>query len=348
MKKRSIAVNVCRGLLALTFLFSGFVKANDPIGTQIKLNEYLGAMGIETLEGLPTLAAALALAWVEFTLGIYLVIGQRRRIVSLLTVMLMAVMTALTLWIVVADPVSDCGCFGDAIVLSNGMTLAKNVVLLAAAVVVMRWYRLQPPLLHGGWAWLVTTVFPIGILAFAIYCIVSLPLIDFRPYKVGVDLVKDARGEMVDGEWTMSQTAQELSKFYIFDPQLDDDITPDVLEREGYTLLLIAPDLASADQGCAGDINELYDYAQHHDIAFLCLTASNEAAQQRWIDYTGAEYGFCESDKQVLQTMVRANPGLILLKNGVIVRKWSNWQIPTELRNNEMTEFRHNDITKTI
>ena len=331
MKKRSIAVNVCRGLLAFTFLFSGFVKANDPVGTQMKLNEYLSALGVGWSDGLPTLIGALGLAWVEFTLGVYLVIGQRRRIVSLLTLVLMVVMTLLTVWIVLADPVDDCGCFGDAIVLSNGVTLLKNVVLLCAALLVMRWYRLQRPLLHGGWAWLVTTVFPIGILAFAIYCIIALPMIDFRPYKVGVDLVGDARGEMVNGEWRMSESAEELSKFYIYDPDLGDDITADVVERRGYTLLLIAPDLSTADQGCAGDINELYDYALHHDMGFFCLTASDESAQRRWVDYTGAEYGFCESDERVLRTMVRANPGLILLKDGVIVGKWSNWQMPQEV-----------------
>lgn len=382
IKKRwnrlTVAVNVCRGLLALTFLFSGFVKANDPIGTQIKLNEYLRAMGLDSLTGLTTLAAALGLAFVEFTLGVYLVIGQRRRTVSLVTVIIMAVMTALTLWIAIANPVSDCGCFGDAIVLSNGMTLAKNVVLLAAAVVVMRWYRKQPPLVHGGWAWLVTTLFPVGILVFAVYCIVALPLIDFRPYKVGVNLAEHVGGGSVhpqvdvkivyqrgdetlilgiddddpDSTWTYVETRRETSpapptkegnnglkeedvlelrKFYIFNPMLDEDITEEVIMQEGYTLLLIAPNLDTADQGCAGDINELYDFALQHDIPFYCLTASDETAQQRWTDYTGAEYTYLESDEQVLQTMVRANPGLVLLKDGVIVHKWSNWKIPTEI-----------------
>ena len=364
--KLSIFVNLCRGLLALTFLFSGLVKANDPVGTQIKLDEYLAAMGLQNLSVQFTLAVAIGLAVLEFALGVYIVVSHRRRITSVSCVALMTIMTVLTVWIYVADPVSDCGCFGDVIVLTNGQTLLKNIVLLAAAIVTMRWYRLQPTLLKGGWAWLATTVPIIAVTIYAIYCVIALPQVDFRPYKVGVNLAKltgkqaarpqfdvkivyrrgdetmelAADDEDPDSTWeyvetrsipvrNSDRTSLETANFYILDPETEDDITGEVVNHKGYTLLLIVPSLAKADQGCAGYINELYDYTLEHDVAFYCLTASDEQAQLQWIYYTGAEYPFYQSDEQVLQTMVRANPGLMLLHNGVIMEKWSNWQMPT-------------------
>ena len=138
MKKlRIIIVNICRLLLALTFILSGYVKAVDPLGTQYKLNDYLMALSLsDYVPDAVTLGGAIALAGFEFSLGIFLFFAVRRRIVPLLILLLMAFMTALTVWIYAADPVKDCGCFGDAIKLTNGETLVKNVVLLVCAVVV--------------------------------------------------------------------------------------------------------------------------------------------------------------------------------------------------------------------
>ena len=134
---RKVLVNICRIVLALTFILSGFVKAIDPLGTQYKLTDYLEAMHLGALvPDVATLLASIALSTLEFTLGVLLFFAIRRRLTSRLFLLMMSIMTALTIWIYLADPVSDCGCFGDCIVLTNGQTLLKNVVLLACAVVV--------------------------------------------------------------------------------------------------------------------------------------------------------------------------------------------------------------------
>lgn len=134
-----IAVNIGRLLLAATFIFSGFVKGIDPLGTQYKITDYLEALHIDWMfPSWSTLVMSVLLAMCEFAIGIFLLFAIRRRLVSKLTLLVMAVMTLITLWIVIADPVKDCGCFGDAIVLSNMETFVKNIILLAIAILIWK------------------------------------------------------------------------------------------------------------------------------------------------------------------------------------------------------------------
>ena len=148
-------VNICRFLLSAVFIFSGFVKAVDPLGTQYKLQDYAEALGMASL--LPdwlTLGTAVVLAAVEFVLGILLLFAIQRRITSRVVLAFMAVMTLITLWVALWNPVEDCGCFGDAVKLTNGQTLAKNIVLLACAVVVARWPLMMPRLISKTNQWI--------------------------------------------------------------------------------------------------------------------------------------------------------------------------------------------------
>lgn len=132
----TILVNVCRFLLGATFVFSGFVKAVDPIGTQYKIQDYLGAVSLEgVLPDWVTLTTSVLLSALEFSLGVFILLAMRRRLVSKIIVAFMAVMTLITLWLALFNPVKDCGCFGDAIHLTNFQTLIKNIVLLAASLV---------------------------------------------------------------------------------------------------------------------------------------------------------------------------------------------------------------------
>ena len=137
-----IWTTACRFLLAGVFIFSGFVKAIDPLGTLYKIQDYLLAFGFPDVfpESFLYLLSVL-LACVEFCLGTYLFFGIRRRITPRLILLMMSVMTPLTLWLAVDDPISDCGCFGDAVVLSNWETFWKNVVLLVASVSIFKWRR---------------------------------------------------------------------------------------------------------------------------------------------------------------------------------------------------------------
>ena len=138
MKKAG--VNIARLVLAIVLILSGFVKAVDPLGTQYKIHDYLQAVELaQYVPDIATLGAAVLLSAIEFGLGICLLFAIRRRLVTMLTLILMLVMTPITLWLAIANPISDCGCFGDAVVLTNWQTLAKNVVLLVLAIIVRCW-----------------------------------------------------------------------------------------------------------------------------------------------------------------------------------------------------------------
>ena len=184
-----IGVNACRFLLGVTFIFSGFVKAVDPLGSFYKIQDYVTAFGMaEWIPAFVLLLFGIILASLEFSIGIFLFLGIRRLIASLLAMVLMIVMTPLTFYLAIANPVSDCGCFGDAWVLTNWQTFGKNVVLLAAAVIVFRRYKQIVRFITAKMEWLVSmyTLFFVFVLSF--YCLANLPILDFRPYKIGTDI----------------------------------------------------------------------------------------------------------------------------------------------------------------
>lgn len=328
------AVCACRVLLAATFLFSGWVKANDPLGMALKLGEYWTAFGLPQVDGLLLLGGSVGLAFVEFTLGLAYLLGLRRRSTAIYGALLLSLMTALTLWLAVKGEMKDCGCFGDVILLSNWQTFGKNVVLLSCAFVLLRWHKMQRRLLGESVSWLVTLPCMAGIVAYAVWCVVELPAVDFRPYRVGTNLREawiealSAPPDSVRLPATFRSHRVDVMDFSLLDWRTGEDRAEEVLMDEGVTLLLVAPSLAEADQGCAGDVNLLCDFARERGMNMYGLTASDTTAQARWADYTGAEYPFLQADDQLLRTMVRANPGLLLLRDGVILHKWSNWNMP--------------------
>ena len=362
-------VNLCRIIVAVTFIFSGFVKAIDPIGTQYKLQDYLGAIGMAgILPNWTLLAVAVFLAAIEFCIGIFLLFAIQRRLISKLTVAFMAFMTMVTVWIVVADPVKDCGCFGDALHLTNTETLIKNIVLLVCSLAIMYRPLAMFRFVSKSNQWIVTNYTIVFILVSSGLSLYFLPIFDFRPYHIGVNIprgmeipkgaklpqfkttfIMEKNGQRKeftldnypDASWKFidSKTVQTsegyippIHDFSITDNKTGLDLTNSVLGHKGYTFLLIAPHLETADDSNFGDIDRLYEYAQSYDIPFYCLTASTAKAIKRWIDLTGAEYPFCITDEAVLKTIIRSNPGLLLLKDGTIINKWSHNNLPNEAK----------------
>ena len=362
-------VNLCRIIVAVTFIFSGFVKAIDPIGTQYKLQDYLGAIGMAgILPNWTLLAVAVFLAAIEFCIGIFLLFAIQRRLISKLTVAFMVFMTMVTVWIVMADPVKDCGCFGDALHLTNTETLIKNIVLLVCSLVIMYRPLAMFRFVSKSNQWIVTNYTIVFILVSSGFSLYYLPIFDFRPYHIGVNIprgmeipkgaklpqfkttfIMEKNGQRKeftldnypDASWKFidSKTVQTsegyippIHDFSITDNKTGLDLTNSVLSHKGYTFLLIAPHLETADDSNFGDIDRLYEYAQSYDILFYCLTASTAKAIKRWIDLTGAEYPFCITDEAVLKTIIRSNPGLLLLKDGTIINKWSHNNLPNEAK----------------
>ena len=331
--KRAV-VNIARLLLAVTFIVSGFVKAVDPTGTALKIAEYLAVMGLPSTTALgigdwPYTLAAVALSTLEFALGVNMLFAIRRRQTAVLMLLFMVVYTPVTLWVAIWNPVGDCGCFGDAIKLTNWQTLGKNVVLLAAAIVV-NWRATDiARLISRSSQWIVTNYTVVFILIVSGWSLYYLPLFDFRPYHIGAS-IREGLTPPEDGDEEQMERFVSYMDFSITSNSKGEDITEDVLGYEGYTFLLISPRLERADDGRLDLLNMLYEYACEKDISFYGLTASGESAVNGWRDITGAEYDFCTADETLLRTMIRSNPGLMLLKDGRVAGKWSCNDLPDE------------------
>ena len=364
-KLRITAVNVCRFVLAATFIFSGYVKAIDPLGTLYKLKDYAAAMSLNGL--LPDwvlVVLAIALGALEFALGVFMLFAVRRHVVSRITLAFMTAMTVLTLWIFVADPVKDCGCFGDALKLTNGETLLKNIVLIACAALVA-WRPVDMArFISRSNQWIVRYYTVAYIVITSVYCLYTLPIFDFRPYHVGMNIKQgmeipegaeqpefestfllkkngetreftldnypDSTWEYVDTRTVQTKKGYEppIHDFALTSCDTGEDITEQVLTKKGYTFLLVSPRLAVADDSNFGDIDQIYEYAEENGIDFYCVTASANDEIGRWRNLTGAEYQFCNADETTLKTMIRSNPGLMLLKDGTIIGKWSHNALP--------------------
>ena len=360
----AILVNICRAILGLTFIFSGYVKATDPLGSQYKIHDYLEALGLANfIPDWLTLIMAIGLAAVEFSMGIFTLFAMRRHATSKLMLAFMAMMTAITVWIAIANPVSDCGCFGDAIILTNVETLIKNIVLLACSVMIFIYPQKMVRFISRPAQWIAVNYTVLFSIVSSILSLYLLPPFDFRPYYIGADIAKgmeipegaeqpefettfvlekDGKKQTFtidnypDSTWTFvdSKTVQTKQGYVppIHDFNMEDaegnDITADILEHKGYTFLLISPHLENADDSNFGEIDQIYEYAKENDIPFYCLTASTDKGRQHWQDITGAEYPFLTTDETTLKTIVRSNPGLLMLKGSKIVGKWSHNNLP--------------------
>ena len=362
----SILVNIARLIVSATLIFSGFVKAIDPLGFQYKIQDYVAAVtdayNIGFFHDWGSLIAAVILSVIEFLLGINLLFAIDRRVTSKVTWLFMFVMTCITVWIFIDNPVSDCGCFGEAITLTNGETLLKNIILLVLTTIIAYKPMKLPRLISRHNQWIISNYSALFLLALSVYCLYKLPVIDFRPYHVGANipqgmeipkgaeqpqfetkLIYEKDGQkkeftmesLPDSTWTfVDSNSKQVSEGFV--PPIHDfsisyngeDITEDILADPSYTFLLIAPHLETADESQFGKINIIADYAKRKGYRFLGLTASNEKAIAHWTDITGAEYEFANTDETTLKTIVRSSPGLLLIKNGTIYQKWSHNILP--------------------
>jgi hypothetical protein len=355
---------VVRGIqivLGMVFVFSGFVKAVDPVGGGLKVGEYLSAFfpWAGTGEVLSLILGG-GLCTVEFILGSCLLLGIYVPIACLGTLAFMVVMTPLTLYLALFNPVSDCGCFGDAIHLTNWQTLGKNVGLLVMVVIFflrgkVEGYRL--PWRKGQFP--VMLVLAVGLVVFMERNYSRLPAIDFSVFKVGEDVrmltlipedaARDEYGytfiyskggeekrfslenaPMKDSSWTFVSTEATLIKegyrppvigFVLYD-EGGEEVTEAVLADTSQLYLVVMPSVERADDTYAETINILYEYAGSHSYAFYALTASPKDAIFKWREHTGGDYPFLTADATILRTLIRANPGVVLIHDGKIKGKW--------------------------
>ena len=357
----TMLTNICRVVLALVLVASGFVKAVDPKGTMYKMQEYLSAFKIDNIfseEWLLLFASILAA--VEFLLGLFMLMGVYRKFVSTFVFILFLFFTLFTSYIAVYDPVSDCGCFGDVWVLSNEQTLLKNLFLLLLATIVFCGRRrfIRNVSYRNRWAVVLYSIFYIVFVEGL--SLVHVPVIDFRQYKVGNDLrvltqsspdkykivSLYERGEefcyfdedtVPGNDWVFVEATSVLDvkgepavidDFSILDWKNDYDVAEEVLSDTGYVCVIVSEAVENASVNRIDRVNDLYDYCLENGIQFYMATASDEENMELWQKRTGAEYDLHWADKSMLRDMTRANPGLVLIKDGIIKGKWTASDIP--------------------
>ncbi len=359
-----VLVNVMRFIVAGVFVFSGFVKAVDPLGTVYKLGDYAEAFGLQAIvrPGWLLLAAEL-LCLFEFLVGIWILFSIHRRTALTAALVFVMLMTPLTLYLALVNPVSDCGCFGDAIRLTNWQTFWKNVILLALIIPVLINHERLFRLVHPNIQWIVGAFAIVSLLLFMRSNLRHLPLYDFRPYHVGADieasstvpddapqprfettfiLTKDGEqreftlDDYPDSTWTFVTSRTVMVEKGYEAPMHDftlvtddgDDITSDLYEP-GWTFLLVMNKLRGEDM--MDVINDLSDYAVMGGYGFYALTSATADEIERWVDHTSASYPFFRLDDITLKTIVRSNPGMLLVKDGIITAKWSRNDLPREI-----------------
>ena len=370
-----VGVGLSRTLLGLVFVFSGAVKAIDPLGTVYKIEDYLKAFGGFFTELLPLAeVAAWGLIILELLLGVCMLLNIRTQWTSWLALLFYLVMTPLTLYIALTNPVSDCGCFGDAVVLTNWQTFWKNVVLIILAIILVA-CRKHTRQLWSNWMEVVLTVLTIvAAVAFMTWTRLHLPLKDFRPYKVGnhlptlMEYPEDAEPDVYeysfvyekdgveqtftlenypkgDSTWTFVRSNSKLIKKG-YEPPIHDfeiinaegeDLTWDILESEEPVTLVVMYDLKKADKKQMAKVealaSNLSPFASSPDTlplegelegAFYILTGSGTDDIINFsLEYPALSDYICTCDPVTLKTIVRANPGAIVLQNGIVIDKYN-------------------------
>ncbi len=352
--------SICRTLLGLTFIFSGFVKAIDPLGTTYKIEDYLKAFGGVFVDMLPlAMTAAVVMIVFEFALGVCLLCNVRTNITSWLALLFMLVMTPLTLYIALENPVTDCGCFGDAIKLSNWATFWKNIVLLALVVALLftkRYIRQT----FTWWAELTFLLLALATMAGVMgYSLTHLPFVDFRPYKIGnhlptlMEVPDDAPAttfiyekDGVEQEFTLDNYPKGDSTWTFvdqksvlvqkgFEPAVHDfellnsdfeDLTFDILESEAPVTLVVMYDLNKTDRSLLPKVQALCEQCRANNLPFYILTGSDEQTIETFfaeLDEISPEECVLTCDGVTLKTIVRANPGVIVLQNGTVIDKYN-------------------------
>ena len=356
---------ISRYIVGLVFIFSGFVKAIDPLGSTYKFVDYFDAFGMEFLSFL-ALPLAIILSTLEFAIGFSLIIGTRKKLTAWLLILFMSFFTVLTFILAIYNPVSDCGCFGDAIIMTNWQTFWKNIFLMVFTVFIF----INKDNFKSAWSvkkqWAILSLPIIFSILISVHCYNNLPFIDFRPYNVGTyipekmvsppnaakaeyettliytkgdKIIEVPLTEIPDSTWEWVETKNVLiSEGYVppihdftIETMFGNDITEIVLNDDKFTFLMIAYDLNKTNLKNIPKINELANFAlESGKTNFICLTSSLEPEINDFKEKTNAAYSFFNTDEITLKTIVRSNPGIILLKNGTILAKWHHRNIPSK------------------
>jgi len=315
-----ILVQISRLLVAITFIFSGFVKLVDPLGSTYKFEEYFGydVLNMEFL--IPyTLPFAILLILAEIMLGVMLLVGFLPKLTSWSLLGIIIVFLFLTWYSAYFNKVTDCGCFGDAVKLSSWGTFYKNIVLVLFIFLLVLKHEFIKPLFSLNFAkW--STFLSFFVFLFIVYhVLVHLPIIDFRPYAVGKNIP--------EGMKYVGDEEPPIHDFFLETVE-GKDLTDQILMTDN-VLLVVAYDLNKSDREGFLKVKKITDEALKNGYLVYVLTSSMAEDYDIIRKEFNLNFELLFCDGTTLKTIIRANPGIITLKNGTVTGKWSWVDIDT-------------------
>lgn len=349
-------VNISRLLVGVLFIISGLIKLNDPVGFSFKLEEYFSPAVLDIPFLMPyALSISLAVVILEVLLGIMLLLGYKRNLTVWSLLLMILFFTFLTFYSAYFNKVTDCGCFGDAIKLTPWESFTKDVVLLILIVVLFLGRTQIKYIFRPYTTRLIVLAGLLLCCGFSFYVLNHLPAVDFRPYKIGANIAEGMRipddapqpifdyawkfnvdGEekvvitrgdypTVNGEFIGVET-EEIQKGYeppIHDFTLElsgEDQTQELLAEEKL-LMVIAYDLAKTKSSVYGELKRVTDEAMDRGYKVIGMSASNTDWTNQFTQNYNLEFQFYFTDETTLKTIVRSNPGLLVLEKGTILQK---------------------------
>lgn len=338
---------VCRIAVGAVFIMSGLAKSVDLWGFVYKIEEYLSVWGLPGWRSL-SFVAAMFISGFEFVCGVMLLTGSFRRSVVWWLLLTMAFMLPLTLYIWIVDPVSDCGCFGDFLVISNAATFFKNVAITVALVYLARNNRRVAYVYNPYIQWIPMLLCSVYIVVVGLIGYNVQPLVDFRSFPVGTSLVStSADGEDDDVDLRFIYTKDGVEKEFTIDNLPDstwefvdqtsseydakhatdftvivdgEDVAPELVAARGEQLMLLIPELQRADISYALLLNEINEGVEARGGSMFCLVGNGNEGVERWRDYSMSEYEVVAAEPTLIKEIARGNMALVGLRDGVV--KW--------------------------
>ena len=356
---------ISRFAFGLLFVFAGFLKAVDPIGTALKIKEYIGAFHLDSFDFL-SIPLALLLTWAEFLVGVAILKGLRMKLFSKIALLFISFFTLLTLWITLANPVSDCGCFGEAIHLSNGATFFKNLLLLGAALVIFFNRGKYSQIARSNVEWGYLVIYSILITGLQIYSLRNIPQIDFGIYKPGTDLIARQKqyqereyettfiyskdgvektftiNSLPDSSWSFVDAKTVLVRGATEDASVDfsfmdsqgNHIGNEIVETKGPVFFISIYNAKALTPRAVRKIMTLADTLYKHNLQLYIISANSvETTQALFEPYEqedGRTYSILYSDYKAVISFNRSSGGLTYVNNGIIIKKWARENYPID------------------
>lgn len=356
---KSIITWSVRILTGFLFIFSGFVKAIDPWGTILKVFEYLGVLGFQVWPSIVTVGV-FGLCAIEFVVGVFLLTGCFRKSCPIVAALIMCFMLPLSLWVAISDPVPDCGCFGDALVISNTATFIKNIILSAGICWLIIYNTKAVCLISPAFQWLSVVASGLFVIIIESLGYFYQPLIDFRPYPIGTKVFaagpdnddgeqytfvyeKDGqehefgindtlpsesegwifKGRRVKPGSGKAPSSEDKGGLHLFDLDDYEDVTEEVADGQNPLLLVMIPNVSRVSPATTWKLNSLYEWSAENSVGMVGVVAGNKDEIEKWEDLSMAEYPLYLADDTSIREVVRGNPGIVYLKDGKVVWKTS-------------------------